>query len=69
MRSSNLWSDLIVGFADVLISEMFSDNRNDKKKYQDGGMVEDKFDSSENITEDLGYAVVVDDNGNEIRNY
>jgi hypothetical protein len=69
MRSSNLWSDLIVGFADVLISEMFSDNRNDKKKYQDGGMVEDKFDSSENTTEDLGYAVVVDDNGNEIRNY
>jgi len=69
MRSSNLWLDLIGGLADVLISEMYSDNRNDKKRYQDGGMVEDTFDSSENVTEDLGYAIVVDDNGNEIKNY
>jgi hypothetical protein len=55
MRSNNVWLDLIGGLAQELILELFSDKKSEsKEKYK------------EQETQDLGYAVVVDDNGNEI---
>jgi hypothetical protein len=62
MRSNNLWFDLIGGLAEELISEFFSDTKNDSKS-------ESKQKHNEEETQDLGYAVVVDDNGDEIRNH
>lgn len=58
MRSKNVWLDLIGGIAQELILEIFSDKKQDKKP----APVEEEI-------EDLGYAVIVDDNGNEIKNY
>jgi hypothetical protein len=58
MRSNNLWFDLIGGLAQELILEIFSDKKQDNKPTP----VQEEI-------EDLGYAVVVDDNGNEIKNY
>jgi hypothetical protein len=55
MRSNNFWLNLIGGLAQELILELFSDKKSEsKEKYK------------EQETQDLGYAVVVDDNGNEI---
>jgi hypothetical protein len=58
MRSNNLWFDLIGGLAQELILEIFSDKKQDNNPTP----VKEEI-------EDLGYAVVVDDNGNEIKNY
>jgi hypothetical protein len=58
MRNNNVWLELIGGIAHELILEIFSDNKEDNKPT-----------SVEEEIEDLGYAVVVDDNGNEIKNY
>lgn len=58
MRSKNLWLDLIGGLAEELILEIFSDKKQDNNPAP----------AQEEI-EDLGYAVIVDDNGNEIKNY
>jgi hypothetical protein len=58
MRSKNIWLDLIGGLAQELILEIFSDNKQDNKP----APVQEEI-------EDLGYAVIVDDNGNEIKNY
>ena len=62
MRSNNVWFDLIGGIAQELILEIFSDKKQDDKQENKPTPVEEEI-------EDLGYAVVVDDNGNEIKNY
>ena len=58
MRSNSVWFDLIDGLAEKLILEIFSDKTDNSKTPT----------TQEEII-DLGYAVVVDDEGNEIRNY
>ena len=57
----NFISEIIMGFAKEVISEMYSDYESRRKRYEQGGMVEDDTDSSRVETEDLGYAVVVED--------
>jgi hypothetical protein len=58
MRSNSVWFDLIDGLAEKLILEIFSDKTDNSKTPT----------TQEEII-DLGYAVVVDDEGNEIKNY
>lgn len=58
MRSNNLWFDLIGGLAEELILEIFSDKKDNIKTP-----------NTQDEIIDLGYAVVVDDEGNEIKNY
>jgi hypothetical protein len=58
MRSKNLWLDLIGGLAEELILEIFSDKKDNIKTP-----------NTQDEIIDLGYAVVVDDEGNEIKNY
>jgi hypothetical protein len=50
-------TNIIGNIAEVLITELFF------------GKKEDKTPPVNNETIDLGYAVVVDDDGNEIKNY
>lgn len=58
MRSKNLWLDLIGGLAEELILEIFSDKKDNLKTP-----------NTQDEIIDLGYAVVVDEDGNEIKNY
>ena len=58
MRSKNVWLDLIGGLAEELILEIFSDKKDDFKTP-----------TTQDEIIDLGYAVVVDDDGNEIKHY
>lgn len=58
MRSKNLLLDLIGGLAEELILEIFSDKKDNIKTP-----------NTQDEIIDLGYAVVVDDEGNEIKNY
>lgn len=55
-----------MGFAQEVISEMSSNDESRIKRYEQGGIVEDDTYCSVDKTEDLGYAVVVDDDGNDI---
>jgi hypothetical protein len=59
---NNYWLNIIGSVAEELISEFFSDTKNDSKS-------ESNQKHNEEETQDLGYAVVVDDNGDEIRNH
>jgi hypothetical protein len=62
MRNNpNFISKAIMGFAQELISEIYSDDESRRKRYEQGEMVEDDTDCSVDKTEDLGYAVVVED--------
>ena len=54
-NNDNFIMKLIDGLAKILISEIFSSQKDDYK-----------MPPSQEKTQDLGYAVVVDDNGNEI---
>ncbi len=68
MRNNlNFISEIIMGFAKEVISEMYSDDESRRKKYEQGGIVEDDTDCSVDNTEDLGYAVVVEDDSNSIK--
>ena len=58
MRSNNVWLDLIGGLAQELILELFSDKKDNLKTP-----------NTQDEIIDLGYAVVVDEDGNEIKNY
>jgi hypothetical protein len=59
---SNHWLNIIGSVAEELILELFSDEKNDKKS-------ESKEKYHEEEVQDLGYAVIVDDNGEEIINH
>jgi hypothetical protein len=64
MKMKNGWSIasfLIEGLADKVISDIFSYGQQKASKRQ-----ENNKPKTENEIEDLGYAVVIDDNGKEI---
>lgn len=70
MRNNpNFIKKAIMGFAQELISEMYSKSNNEsrRKRYEQGGIVEDDTDSSVMETEDLGYAVVVEDDNRQTK--
>jgi hypothetical protein len=62
MRNNpNFISEAILCFGQELFSLLYNDDESRRKRYEQGGIVEDDTDSSRVETEDLGYAVVVED--------
>jgi len=60
-NSNNFISEAILCFGQELLSLLYNDENVNTKKYEQGGMVENDTDCSVHKTEDLGYAVVVED--------
>jgi hypothetical protein len=60
-NSNNFIIEAILCFGQELLSLLYNDENVNTKKYEQGGMVEDDTDCSVDKTEDLGYAVVVED--------
>lgn len=61
-NSNNFINEAILCFGQELLSLLYPNDENvNTKKYEQGVMVEDDTDCSVDNTEDLGYAVVIED--------